>query len=327
MGKKTKEENECFAENMEFENNEDTVIDAELFPERNEADTEHIDESDVSNSTGAYLKEIGRYPLLSAEEERALTIRFQDDGDMAAKQKLIESNLRFVVSIAKKYVGYGLDLMDLIQEGNLGLMKAIDKFDYHRGTRITTYAFSWIRQNIFRAIADTGRTIRIPVHMRETIDKLRREEKKFKLEYGRKPAIDELADILKMTEEDVEFILQVSMDIASLDAPCGENSDMTLTDTEPDRYSPSPEDAIENLYVESLCKRLWELLDQLPERSRNVLINRTGLEGLDPKTLERIGKDLGISREGVRQIQNTAMKKLRRMAVESGLYDYYMATG
>ena len=327
MGKKTKEENECFAENMEFENNEDTVIDADLFPERNEADTERIDESDVSNSTGAYLKEIGRYPLLSAEEERALTIRFQDDGDMAAKQKLIESNLRFVVSIAKKYVGYGLDLMDLIQEGNLGLMKAVEKFDYHRGTRITTYAYPWIRQSIFRAIADMGRTIRIPVHMKETIYTLQKEEKKFRLECGRKPTLEELADIMEMKEDEIEFLLQVSTDIASLDAPCGENGDKTLTDTEPDRYSPSPEDAVENVYVESLCKKLWELIDQLPERNRKVLINRTGLDGLDPKTLEEIGKDLGITREGVRQKQNTAIKMLRKMAIESGLYDYYMEAG
>ena len=324
---KKREENEYFSEITELENPEDFVMDEDLLPESDVLCQDYVDDSAEINIMKEYLQEIGRYPLLSAEEEKALAVRSQDNGDQAARKKLIESNLRFVVSVARKYTGYGLALSDLIQEGNIGLMKAIEKFDYHYGTRVTTYAFSWIRQSIFRAITDCGRSIRIPAHSRETIYKIEKEERKFKLAHGRKPSFAELADILKMKEKDIEFLLQISAGTISFDTPFGEEGDMTLADTVPDKSTLSPEDVIENAYVESLCEKLWALIDRLPERERKILIYRNGLDNETQKTLDELAKEEGLSRERIRQIQIKVERKLRQMALESGLYDYYMEAG
>ncbi len=254
-----------------------------------------------------YLKEIGSYPLLTMEEEVELAKRIEE-GDEEAKQLLAESNLRLVVSIAKRYVGRGLSFLDLIQEGNLGLIKAVDKFDYSKGFKFSTYATWWIRQAITRSIADQSRTIRIPVHMSEIINKTYRASRNLLQELGREATEQELADAMDMTVEKVREILKISSDPISLDIPIGEEDDSHLGDFIRDDNILSPEDSAS---YSILRDQISMLLDTLTEREQKVLILRFGLTDGRTRTLEEVGKEFNVTRERIRQIEAKALRKLR----------------
>ncbi|WP_310605338.1 RNA polymerase sigma factor RpoD [Anaerosporobacter sp.] len=254
-----------------------------------------------------YLKEIGSYPLLSIAEEIELAKKIEQ-GDEAAKQTLAESNLRLVVSIAKRYVGRGLSFLDLIQEGNLGLIKAVDKFDYTKGYKFSTYATWWIRQAITRSIADQSRTIRIPVHMSEVINKTYRVSRSLLQELGREPSEQELADAMNMPLEKVREILKVSADPISLDTPIGEEDDSHLGDFIRDETIVGPEDAAAYSVLQD---QISKLLDTLTEREQRVLILRFGLKDGRTRTLEEVGKEFNVTRERIRQIEAKALRKLR----------------
>lgn len=254
-----------------------------------------------------YLKEIGNYPLLTMEEEVELAKRIEE-GDEAAKQALAESNLRLVVSIAKRYVGRGLSFLDLIQEGNLGLIKAVDKFDYSKGFKFSTYATWWIRQAITRSIADQSRTIRIPVHMSEIINKTYRVSRTLLQELGREPTEQELADALDMTVEKIREVLKISSDPISLDIPIGEEEDSHLGDFIRDENILGPE---ESASYSILRDQISMLLDTLTEREQKVLILRFGLTDGRTRTLEEVGKEFNVTRERIRQIEAKALRKLR----------------
>ena len=265
-----------------------------------------------------YFKEIGKVPLLSAEEERELAIRIEQ-GDEEAKKKLCESNLRLVVSIARRYLNRGLSFLDLIQEGNLGLIKAVEKFDYTKGYKFSTYATWWIRQAITRSIADQARTIRIPVHMVETINKLIRISRQLLQEYGREPTSEEIAREMGITVEKVREIKKISQDPVSLETPIGEEEDSHLGDFIPDEDIPSPVDAAA---YSMLQKQLREVLDTLSEREKKVLILRFGLDDGRPRTLEEVGKEFNVTRERIRQIEAKALRKLRHPSRSKKLRDY-----
>ena len=265
-----------------------------------------------------YLKEIGKVPLLTAEEERELAIRVQN-GDEEAKNKLCESNLRLVVSIAKRYLNRGLTFLDLIQEGNLGLIKAVDKFDYTKGFKFSTYATWWIRQAITRSIADQARTIRIPVHMVETINKLIRIQRQLLQELGREPTAEEIAKEMGITVEKVREIKKISQDPVSLETPIGEEEDSHLGDFIPDDDVPAPVDAAA---YSMLKEQLMEVLDTLSEREKKVLMLRFGLEDGRPRTLEEVGKEFNVTRERIRQIEAKALRKLRHPSRSKKLRDY-----
>ena len=265
-----------------------------------------------------YLKEIGKVSLLTAEEERELAIRMEQ-GDEEAKKKLCESNLRLVVSIAKRYLNRGLSFLDLIQEGNLGLIKAVDKFDYTKGYKFSTYATWWIRQAITRAIADQARTIRIPVHMVETINKLIRVSRQLLQEYGREPTSEEIAKEMGITVEKVREIKKISQDPVSLETPIGEEEDSHLGDFIPDDDVPTPVDAAA---YSMLKEQLMEVLDTLSEREKKVLMLRFGLEDGRPRTLEEVGKEFNVTRERIRQIEAKALRKLRHPSRSKKLKDY-----
>lgn len=254
-----------------------------------------------------YLKEIGGYPLLSIDEEIELAKKIEA-GDNYAKKKLAESNLRLVVSIAKRYVGRGLSFLDLIQEGNLGLIKAVDKFDYTKGYKFSTYATWWIRQSITRSIADQSRTIRIPVHMSEVINKTYRVSRSLLQELGREPTEQELADALEMPIEKVREILKVSSDPISLDTPIGEEDDSHLGDFIKDDSIVGPEDAAA---YSMLQEQISKLLGTLTEREQRVLTLRFGLDDGRTRTLEEVGKEFNVTRERIRQIEAKALRKLR----------------
>ncbi len=254
-----------------------------------------------------YLKEIGNYPLLTMEEEVELAKRIED-GDETAKQSLAESNLRLVVSIAKRYVGRGLSFLDLIQEGNLGLIKAVDKFDYTKGFKFSTYATWWIRQAITRSIADQSRTIRIPVHMSEIINKTYRVSRNLLQELGREPTEQELAEAMDMTVEKVREVLKISSDPISLDIPIGEEEDSHLGDFIKDENVIGPE---ESAAYSILRDQISMLLDTLTEREQRVLILRFGLTDGRTRTLEEVGKEFNVTRERIRQIEAKALRKLR----------------
>ena len=254
-----------------------------------------------------YLKEIGGYPLLSIDEEIELAKKIEA-GDNYAKKKLAESNLRLVVSIAKRYVGRGLSFLDLIQEGNLGLIKAVDKFDYTKGYKFSTYATWWIRQSITRSIADQSRTIRIPVHMSEVINKTYRVSRSLLQELGREPTEQELADALEMPIEKVREILKVSSDPISLDTPIGEEDDSHLGDFIKDDSIVGPEDAAA---YSMLQEQISKLLGTLTEREQRVLTRRFGLDDGRTRTLEEVGKEFNVTRERIRQIEAKALRKLR----------------
>ena len=265
-----------------------------------------------------YLKEIGKVSLLTADEERELAIRMEQ-GDEEAKKKLCESNLRLVVSIAKRYLNRGLSFLDLIQEGNLGLIKAVDKFDYTKGYKFSTYATWWIRQAITRSIADQARTIRIPVHMVETINKLIRISRQLLQEYGREPTSEEIAKEMGITVEKVREIKKISQDPVSLETPIGEEEDSHLGDFIPDDAVPAPVDAAA---YSMLKEQLMEVLDTLSDREKKVLMLRFGLEDGRPRTLEEVGKEFNVTRERIRQIEAKALRKLRHPSRSKKLKDY-----
>ena len=265
-----------------------------------------------------YLKEIGTVPLLTANEELELAKRKQD-GDEYAKQRLIEANLRLVVSIAKRYTGRGMSFLDLVQEGNLGLIKGVEKFDYTKGFKLSTYATWWIRQSVTRALADQARTIRVPVHMVETINKMSKMQRKLTLELGYEPSVTELANELGMTEEKVMEIMQIAREPASLETPIGEEDDSNLGDFVADANVLTPEGNVESVM---LREHIDTLLGDLKERERQVIVLRFGLEDGHPRTLEEVGKEFKVTRERIRQIEAKALRKLRNPVRSKRLRDF-----
>ena len=261
----------------------------------------------VNDPVRMYLKEIGVVPLLSNEEEKELAIAVEN-GDLEAKQRLAEANLRLVVSIAKRYVGRGMQFLDLIQEGNMGLMKAVDKFDYSKGFKFSTYATWWIRQAITRAIADQARTIRIPVHMVETINKLVREQRNLLQELGQDPTPEQIAERMDMTPDKVREILKIAQEPVSLETPIGEEDDSHLGDFIEDEVIENPVDYTTRVV---LREQLDEVLDTLTDREENVLRLRFGLDDGKMRTLEDVGKVFNVTRERIRQIEAKALRKLR----------------
>ena len=303
----------------------DDLIDEDdiVLTEEDEVDVENIDLSvpegvSIEDPVRMYLKEIGKVPLLSAEEEIELALRMEQ-GDEEAKKKLAEANLRLVVSIAKRYVGRGMLFLDLIQEGNLGLIKAVEKFDYRKGFKFSTYATWWIRQAITRAIADQARTIRIPVHMVETINKLIRVSRQLLQELGREPTPEEIAEEMKMPVERVREILKISQEPVSLETPIGEEEDSHLGDFIQDDNVPVPVDAAAYTL---LREQLEEVLDTLTDREKKVLSLRLGLEDGRGRTLEEVGKEFNVTRERIRQIEAKALRKLRHPTRSRKLRDY-----
>ena len=272
----------------------------------------------IDDPVRMYLKEIGKIPLLKPHEEVELARRMHE-GDELAKQRLVEANLRLVVSIAKRYVGRGMLFLDLIQEGNLGLIKAVEKFDYVKGFKFSTYATWWIRQAITRAIADQARTIRIPVHMVETINKLIRVSRQLLQELGRDPKPEEIAKEMDMTEDKVREIMKIAQDPVSLETPIGEEEDSHLGDFIPDDDAPAPAEAA----AYSLLKeQIEEVLGSLNEREQKVLKLRFGLEDGRARTLEEVGKEFDVTRERIRQIEAKALRKLRHPSRSKKLRDY-----
>ena len=272
----------------------------------------------VDDPVRMYLKEIGKVPLLSAEEEIELAKR-TENGDEEAKKRLCEANLRLVVSIAKRYVGRGMLFLDLIQEGNLGLIKAVDKFDYRKGYKFSTYATWWIRQAITRSIADQARTIRIPVHMVETINKLIRVSRQLLQTYGREPTPDEIAKEMGISVEKVREIQKIAQEPVSLETPIGEEEDSHLGDFIPDEDVPAPAEAAA---FSMLKEQLVEVLNTLTEREQKVLKLRFGLEDGRSRTLEEVGKEFDVTRERIRQIEAKALRKLRHPSRSKKLKDY-----
>ena len=294
-----------------------------MIAEEEEVDMENIDLSvpegvSIEDPVRMYLKEIGKVPLLSAEREIELAKRMEE-GDEDAKKELAEANLRLVVSIAKRYVGRGMLFLDLIQEGNLGLIKAVEKFDYHKGYKFSTYSTWWIRQAITRAIADQARTIRIPVHMVETINKLIRVSRQLLQELGREPLPEEIAKELDMPVERVREILKISQEPVSLETPIGEEEDSHLGDFIQDDNVPVPAEAA----AQTLLKeQLDEVLDTLTEREQKVLRLRFGMNDGRARTLEEVGKEFDVTRERIRQIEAKALRKLRHPSRSRKLRDY-----
>ena len=272
----------------------------------------------VNDPVRMYLKEIGVVPLLSNEEEKELAIAVEN-GDLEAKQRLAEANLRLVVSIAKRYVGRGMQFLDLIQEGNMGLMKAVDKFDYSKGFKFSTYATWWIRQAITRAIADQARTIRIPVHMVETINKLVREQRNLLQELGQDPTPEQIAERMDMTPDKVREILKIAQEPVSLETPIGEEDDSHLGDFIEDEVIENPVDYTTRVV---LREQLDEVLDTLTDREENVLRLRFGLDDGKMRTLEEVGKEFNVTRERIRQIEAKALRKLRHPSRSKQLKDF-----
>ena len=290
------------------------------------AEEEEVDDRDLSAPTGVkindpvrmYLKEIGRVPLLTADEEVSLALKIEQ-GDQEAKQRLAEANLRLVVSIAKRYVGRGMQFLDLIQEGNMGLMKAVEKFDHRKGFKFSTYATWWIRQAITRAIADQARTIRIPVHMVETINKLIRIQRQLLQELGKEPTPEQIAEKMEMPTEKVREILKIAQEPVSLETPIGEEDDSHLGDFIEDQEAASP---AEHAAYELLKEQLEDVLDTLTDREENVLRLRFGIDDGRTRTLEEVGKVFGVTRERIRQIEAKALRKLRHPSRSKQLKDF-----
>ena len=272
----------------------------------------------IDDPVKVYLKEIGRVPLLTPEEETALAMRIIE-GDDAAKKRLSEANLRLVVSIAKRYVGRGMQFLDLIQEGNLGLIKAVEKFDYTKGFKFSTYATWWIRQAITRAIADQARTIRIPVHMVETINKVKKVSSQLLHKNGHEPTAEEIAVELAMPVDKVREIMRVAQEPVSLETPIGEEEDSHLGDFIPDDDAPAPADAASHTLLK---EQLEEVLQSLTEREAKVLRLRFGLDDGRPRTLEEVGKEFDVTRERIRQIEAKALRKLRHPSRSKKLKDF-----
>jgi len=289
--------------------------------EEEEPETEDLSVPDgvsIDDPVRMYLKEIGKVPLLSAEEEIEIAKRMAE-GDETAKQQLAEANLRLVVSIAKRYVGRGMLFLDLIQEGNLGLIKAVEKFDYSKGYKFSTYATWWIRQAITRAIADQARTIRIPVHMVETINRLIRVHRQLLQEYGREPQPGEIAKAMNISEEKVREILKIAQEPVSLETPIGEEEDSHLGDFIPDDDAPAPAEAAA---FALLKEQLIDVLDTLTSREEKVLRLRFGLDDGKARTLEEVGREFNVTRERIRQIEAKALRKLRHPSRSKKLKDF-----
>ncbi len=308
------------------DNSDDLLLDSEddILMSDQEEEIDILNDADVLEGVSTedpvrmYLKEIGNVPLLSGEEEIELAKRVEQ-GDEEAKKKLTEANLRLVVSIAKKYVGRGMPFLDLIQEGNMGLMKAVDKFDYTKGYKFSTYATWWIRQAITRGIADTGRTIRVPVHMVETINKTLRMSRTLLQELGREPTPEEVAERLNVPVSRVREVLKISRDPVSLDTPIGEEDDSHLGDFIEDDTALSPADSAA---FSMLREELNNALESLTERERQVIILRFGLEDGRARTLEEVGKEFNVTRERIRQIEAKALRKLRHPSRSKRLKDF-----
>lgn len=272
----------------------------------------------IDDPVRMYLKEIGTVPLLSADEEIEIAKRMEE-GDEEAKKKLAEANLRLVVSIAKRYVGRGMLFLDLIQEGNLGLIKAVEKFDYRKGYKFSTYATWWIRQAITRAIADQARTIRIPVHMVETINKLIRVSRQLLQEYGREPTPEEIAKEMGIPESKVREIIKIAQEPVSLETPIGEEEDSHLGDFIEDEGAPAPAEAASHILMK---EQLWDVLETLTPREEKVLRMRFGLDDGHQRTLEEVGREFKVTRERIRQIEAKALRKLRHPSRSKKLKDY-----
>lgn len=305
-------------ENIETENIDMFEEDVQLSKGELEMDTAIVQNIAVDDPVRMYLKEIGKVPLLSAEEEIELAKRMEQ-GDEYAKKKLCEANLRLVVSIAKRYVGRGMLFLDLIQEGNIGLIKAVDKFDWRKGYKFSTYATWWIRQAITRSIADQARTMRIPVHMVETINKLMRIQRQLLQEYGRDVKPEEIAKEMDLTVEKVREILKIAQEPVSLETPIGEEEDSHLGDFIEDDKIASPSDAAT---FSMLKEQLMEVLGTLTDREQKVLKLRFGLEDGRARTLEEVGKEFDVTRERIRQIEAKALRKLRHPSRSKKLKDY-----
>ena len=301
----------------------DVVAEFDPVPPEELIEPEQIDLSvpegiSIDDPVRMYLKEIGKVPLLTADEEIEIAQRMEQ-GDEEAKQKLTEANLRLVVSIAKRYVGRGMLFLDLIQEGNLGLIKAVDKFDYRKGYKFSTYATWWIRQAITRAIADQARTIRIPVHMVETINKLIRVSRQLLQEYGREPTPDEIAKVMNISENKVREIIKIAQEPVSLETPIGEEEDSHLGDFIPDDDAPAPAEAASFTLMK---EQLLDVLDTLTPREEKVLRLRFGLDDGHQRTLEEVGREFKVTRERIRQIEAKALRKLRHPSRSKKLKDY-----
>ena len=304
-------------------NDDNLEPDAEEILEEDEPTEEELNNYipegiNVDDPVKMYLKEIGRVPLLTADQEVEIAKRM-GEGDEDAKRELTEANLRLVVSIAKRYVGRGMLFLDLIQEGNLGLIKAVEKFDYHKGYKFSTYATWWIRQAITRAIADQARTIRIPVHMVETINKLIRVTRQLLQEYGRDPMPDEIASVMGIPEEKVREIIKIAQEPVSLETPIGEEEDSHLGDFIPDDEVSVPE---ESAAFTLLKEQLVEVLDTLTPREEKVLRLRFGLDDGRARTLEEVGREFNVTRERIRQIEAKALRKLRHPSRSKKLRDF-----
>lgn len=295
---------------------EDVVVNADL--EKELAEVSKMDRKTINDPVRMYLREIGRIPLLKREEEISLAQQV-DRADPKAKSKLTQSNLRLVVSIAKKYMGRGMSFLDLIQEGNKGLIRAVEKYNWTKGYKFSTYATWWIRQAITRAIADQARTIRIPVHMVETINKLIRTQRKLMQDLGREPTDEEVGDELEITPERVREILKISQKTTSLETPIGDEEDSLLGDFIPDDRQPSPYEVTSKHLMH---ENLESALDALTERESRVLRMRFGLAGTKPLTLEEVGRHFGVTRERIRQIESKAIRKLRHPSRKRRLQDF-----
>ncbi len=309
------------ADNMLLDDFEDDFSDDFLKEGEEDIDLDAVDLLEgvgTDDPVRMYLKEIGTVPLLSADEELELAKRHAQ-GDEAAKERLIEANLRLVVSIAKRYTGRGMSFLDLVQEGNLGLIKGVEKFDYTKGYKLSTYATWWIRQSVTRALADQARTIRVPVHMVETINKMSKMQRKLTLELGYEPSIQELAQALDMSEEKVMEIMQIAREPASLETPIGEEDDSNLGDFVADSNVVTPEANVESVM---LREHIDTLLGDLKERERQVIVLRFGLEDGHPRTLEEVGKEFNVTRERIRQIEAKALRKLRNPVRSKRIRDF-----
>lgn len=305
---------------------ESMLLDKEILDFADEEEEEEIDLDAIDLLEGIgtedpvrmYLKEIGTVPLLSAEEELRLA-KLKSEGDVAAKDRLIEANLRLVVSIAKRYTGRGMSFLDLVQEGNLGLIKGVEKFDYTKGYKLSTYATWWIRQSVTRALADQARTIRVPVHMVETINKMSKMQRKLTLELGYEPSVGELAEALEMSEDKVMEIMQIAREPASLETPIGEEDDSNLGDFVADNNAVTPEGNVESVM---LREHIDTLLQDLKDREKQVIVLRFGLEDGHPRTLEEVGREFNVTRERIRQIEAKALRKLRNPVRSKRIRDF-----
>ncbi len=315
---------------LAFINDTDLLVDDSLLLEPTDDELEEEEENidldaiDLLDGVGTedpvrmYLKEIGTVPLLTAEEELRLAKR-KAEGDQKAKDRLIEANLRLVVSIAKRYTGRGMSFLDLVQEGNLGLIKGVEKFNYDKGFKLSTYATWWIRQSVTRALADQARTIRVPVHMVETINRMSKMQRKLTLELGYEPSPAELAAALDMTESKVLEIMQIAREPASLETPIGEEDDSNLGDFVADNNTVTPEANVEAVM---LREHIDLLLQDLKDRERQVIVLRFGLEDGHPRTLEEVGREFNVTRERIRQIEAKALRKLRNPVRSKKIQDF-----